>query len=360
MTRAEGMPRPWGSERHRRVPDGHLALPVPGGSIPISRRALLIGVITMSTIVVITLIALSLGDYPLSIPEVFAALFTDQGFVSRIVLEWRLPRIVAALVFGAALGASGALFQTLTRNPLGSPDIIGFSTGAYTGAILVITMAGGGFVAVSAGALAGGLATAGVVYVLAWRNGVQGFRLIIVGIAVTAALSSLNTFLLLRAQTEVAMTASIWGAGSLSLVDWDQVVVTTIPLLALAVGTMIVVRPLRQLELGDDAARAHGVRTEVSRLLVMVVGVALIAIVTAASGPIAFIALAAPQVARRLNASAGIPVAGSAIVGAFLLLVADVIGQHLVPGAVPVGIVTVVIGGIYLIALLVNEARKKL
>ncbi len=349
-----------GPAKYRRVPDGHLGLPVPGGSIPISRRALLVGVITTTAIIVVALMALSLGDYPLSIPEVIAAIFTDQGFASTIVIEWRLPRIVAAVVFGAALGASGALFQTLTRNPLGSPDIIGFSTGAYTGAIIVITMLGGGFIAVSAGALAGGLATAAVVYVLAWRGGVQGFRLIIVGIAVTAALSSLNTFFLLRAQTEVAMSASIWGAGSLSLVGWDQVIVTAIPLLALAVGTILVVRPLRQLELGDDAARAHGVRTETARLLVMFVGVALIAIVTAASGPIAFIALAAPQVARRLSASAGIPVAGSAITGAFLLLVADVIGQHLVPGSVPVGIVTVVIGGVYLVVLLVNEARKQL
>jgi iron complex transport system permease protein len=342
------------------VPDDHLALPVPGGSIPIPRRGLLVGAITSAAVVVVASIALGLGDYPLSIPEVFRAIVTDQGFVSRIVLEWRLPRIVAAIVFGAALGASGALFQTLTRNPLGSPDIIGFSTGAYTGAILVITVVGGSVVTTSAGALAGGLATACVVYFLAWRNGVQGFRLIIVGIAVTAVLSSLNTFLLLKAQTEVAMSASIWGAGSLALVGWEQILVTAVPLLILAVMTTIVARPLRQLELGDDAARAHGVRTEVVRLVVMFVGVALIAIVTAASGPIAFIALAAPQIARRLNASAGIPVAGSASVGAFLLLVADVIGQHLVPGSVPVGIVTVVIGGVYLIALLVHEARKQL
>lgn len=346
--------------RHRRVPDGYVGLPVPGGRIPISRRGLLVGVTASSAIVVLALTALTLGDYPLSVAEVIAALFSDQGFATTIVGEWRLPRILAAIVFGAALGASGALFQTLTRNPLGSPDIIGFSTGAYTGAILVITMMGGGFVAVSAGALAGGLATAAIVYVLAWRNGVQGFRLIIVGIAVTAVLSSVNTFLLLRAQTEVAMSAAIWGAGSLSLVGWEQIFVTAIPLLVLAIATMIVDRPLRQLELGDDAAQAHGVRTEAVRLLVMVVGVALIAIVTAASGPIAFIALAAPQVARRLSASAGIPVAGSAIIGAFLLLAADVIAQHVVPGSVPVGIVTVVIGGIYLIALLVNEARRQL
>jgi len=345
---------------HRRVPDGYLGLPVPGGRIPLSRRGLLVGVITSAAIVAVALTALAVGDYPLSVSEVVAALFSDQGFASTVVTEWRLPRIVAAIVFGAALGASGALFQTLTRNPLGSPDIIGFSTGAYTGAIVVITMMGGGFVAVSTGALAGGLVTAAIVYILAWRNGVQGFRLIIVGIAVTAVLHSVNTFLLLRAQTEVAMSAAIWGAGSLSLVSWEQIFVTAVPLLILAIATMIIDRPLRQLELGDDAARAHGVRTEAVRLLVMVVGVALIAIVTAAAGPIAFIALAAPQIARRLTASAGIPVAGSALIAAFLLLAADVIAQHVVPGSVPVGIVTVVIGGVYLIALLVNEARKQL
>ncbi|MCK2022105.1 iron chelate uptake ABC transporter family permease subunit [Microbacterium sp. kSW2-24] len=348
------------SATERRVPDGHLALPVPGGFVPVHRRGLLVGGVTALGILVLALLALCLGDYPLSLPEVTAALFSDQGFASRIVVEWRLPRIVAAIVFGAALGASGALFQTLTRNPLGSPDVIGFSTGAYTGAILVITLAGGSVITVSIGALAGGLMTALVVYMLAWRNGVQGFRLIIVGIAVTAILSSLNTYLLLRAQTEVAMTASIWGAGSLSLVGWDDVGVAIGPLAVLLVLTLLVSGPLRQLELGDDAARAHGVRTERTRLLVMVVGVALIAIVTAVSGPIAFIALAAPQIARRLTSGAGIPIGTSAMVAAFLLLAADAIAQHVVPGSVPVGIVTVVIGGVYLVTLLVHEARKQL
>jgi iron complex transport system permease protein len=348
------------NQARRVVPDGYFALPVPGGHLPVPRRGTLIVLLAIVALVAVGLLALCLGDYPLSLPQVITALFSDQGFATRIVTEWRLPRIVAAILFGAALGASGALFQTLTRNPLGSPDVIGFSTGAYTGAILVITLAGGSFVAVSAGALGGGLLTALVVYLLAWRNGVQGFRLIIVGIAVTAVLSSVNTYLLLRAQTEVAMTASIWGAGSLSLVGWDEVVVVIGPLLLLFALTVATTGPLRQLELGDDAARAHGVRAERTRLLVMFTGVALIAIVTAVSGPIAFIALAAPQIARRLNRSAGIPIGGSAALGAVLLLAADVVAQHLVPGAVPVGIVTVVIGGVYLVALLVHEARKQL
>ena len=342
------------------VPDGHIAVRVPRGFIPVHRRGLIIAGIAVVTIAAVAILALCLGDYPLTPQEVFTAILSDQGFASRVVVDWRLPRIVAAILFGTALGASGALFQTLTRNPLGSPDVIGFSTGAYTGAILVITLAGGSFIAVTAGALVGGLVTALLVYVLAWRNGVQGFRLIIVGIAVTAILSSLNTYLLLRAQIEVAMAASIWGAGSLSLVDWDEIVVALPVLILLFTVTGLVIGPLRQLELGDDAARAHGVSAERTRLVVIISGVALIAIVTAVCGPIAFIALAAPQIARRLTASAGIPIGGSAVVGALLLVVADVVAQHVVPGAVPVGIVTVVIGGIYLVTLLVHEARKQL
>jgi iron complex transport system permease protein len=338
----------------------HFHIPVPGGSIPVARRSVIIGSIITLALVALALVSLALGDYPLSIPEVVAAIVSDQGFASTIVLEWRMPRVAAAIIFGAALGASGALFQTLTRNPLGSPDIIGFSTGAYTGAIIALTVLGSGVVTVSIGALAGGLATALVVYLLAWRGGVQGFRLIVVGIAITALLTSVNTFLLLRAQVEVAMAASIWGAGSLSLVDWTEAITAFIPLGVLAVATFAVVRPLRQLELGDDAAHAHGVRTETTRLLVLVVGVALIAIVTAVTGPIAFIALAAPQISRRLHRSAGIPIGGAALTGALLLLGADLIAQHVLPTAVPVGIVTVVIGGIYLIALLVHEARKQL
>ncbi|GMA33038.1 FecCD family ABC transporter permease [Litorihabitans aurantiacus] len=323
-------------------------------------RGVVVGSATAVVTLVVALVALSLGDYPLTLGKVAASFVSDTGFARTIVLEWRLPRVLAAIAFGAALGASGALFQTLTRNPLGSPDVIGFSTGAYTGAIVVITLGAGGVVGTSVGALAGGLATALVVYLLAWRRGVAGFRLIVVGIAVTAVLTSLNNYLLLRAQTEVAMAASIWGAGSLALVGWEQLAVVGPILVVLAFATALVVPPLRQLELGDDAARAHGVPVEPARLAVVVVGVALIAIVTAACGPIAFVALAAPQIAKRLHAGAGIPVAGAAGLGAVLLLVADTLGQHVLPGVTPVGIVTVVLGGVYLIVLLVKEARQRL
>ena len=309
--------------------------------------------------VLLALVALGLGDYPLGVVDVVRALVSDQGFATTIVTEWRLPRVLVALAFGAALAVSGALFQSLTRNPLGSPDVIGFSTGSYTGVLVVTTVLGTGTLGVSAGALVAGLLTALVVYLLAYRDGVQGFRLIVVGIGVTGMLHGVNVWLLLRAKTEVALAASIWGAGSISLVGWSQALPAFAVLVVLTPLAWALRGPLRQLELGDDAAGSHGVRVEASRLAVVVLGVALIATVTATAGPIAFVALAAPQIARRLAGSAGLPLVASALTGAVVLLAADVLAQHVLPTALPVGVVTVVLGGVYLLALIVQEARRR-
>jgi iron complex transport system permease protein len=333
-------------------------LPVVGIRLP-RRQLAVVGVLAVA-IVLLAVVALGTGDYPLSVPEVVSAMFaTDGRFETTVVLEWRLPRVLVAIVFGGALALSGAVFQSLTRNPLGSPDIIGFATGSYTGALIVITLVGDSYFSTAGGAIAGGLFSAAAVYLLAYRRGVQGFRLIIVGIAVTAILHAVNTWLLLRAQVEVAMAASIWGAGSISLVSWDQAVPAFVVLAALGLLLLALSGGMRQLELGDDAARAHGMRIEVSRLSLLVVGVALIAVVTASAGPIAFVALAAPQIASRITRSAGLPLVASALTGSLLLLAADFVAQHLLPSAVPVGMVTVVIGGLYLIGLLIGQAGRK-
>ncbi len=335
---------------------GTVRMPVAG--LPVRRRALLVvgGLVVVAA--VLGIVALGLGDYPLTPPEVLRALTSDSGFASTVVRDWRLPRVLAALVFGGALALSGAIFQSLTRNPLGSPDIIGFSTGAYTGALLAMTVFPGAYLSTAGGALAGGLGTAVIVYVLAYRGGMQGFRLIIVGIAVTAVLHAVNLLLLLRVQAEIAMAASIWGAGSLSLIDWAAIAPAFLAL-ALTLPGLLLLPSLRQLELGDDAASAHGLGVEPARLGLILLAVALVAIVTASSGPIAFVALAAPQIARRITGGAGIPFAASALTGAVVLLCADLIAQHVVPLDVPVGIVTVVLGGCYLLGLLIHEARRR-
>ncbi|MGC5629500.1 FecCD family ABC transporter permease [Georgenia sp. Z1344] len=319
---------------------------------------MVVGLVLAAVLLALTVLALGIGDYPLTPLEVLRAATGQDGFPSTVVLEWRLPRVSAALVFGAALAVAGALFQTLTRNPLGSPDIIGFSTGAYTGVVVATIVLGGGLVGATGGALLGGLGTGVLVYLLAWRGGVQGFRLIVVGIAVTAALHAVNSWILLRAETETAMTAAIWGSGSLSLASWSDVVPAVAVVLAALPLLLLSVRPMRQLELGDDVAASHGVHVERTRLLVLGVGVLLTALVTATTGPIAFVALSAPQIARRLARSPGIPLVHSALTGAFVLLGADLLAQHTLAQPVPVGTVTVVLGGAYLAWLLAAEPRK--
>ncbi|PZF84840.1 FecCD family ABC transporter permease [Jiangella anatolica] len=305
------------------------------------------------------IVALSLGDLPLSPAEVVTALFgADDGFAGTVVREWRLPRTTAAVLFGLALGVSGAVLQTLTANPLASPDVVGISSGSYAGGLVVIVLLGGGFTATAMGSLIGGLATAIAVYLLAYRRGVQGFRLIIVGIGLGAMLSALSTYLLLRARVEVAMTATAWGAGSLTPVGWPQLLPAAAVIAAALILLVVLSRPLHQLELGDDASHALGVAVERSRLALLVCAVALTAVVTAAAGPIAFVSLAAPQIARRLTGGAGISLAAAGLVGALLLTVSDTVAQHALPVPFPVGVVTVVIGGCYLVWLLVREARR--
>jgi iron complex transport system permease protein len=334
-----------------------------GRSVRVDLRVALVGLIVGAAVVVLAAVAITLGTSPIPVAQVIGA-FTgdpDADGARRIVLEWRLPRIVLAIVAGAALGLSGALFQSITRNPLGSPDIIGFNTGAYTGALVAILVIGSNYVGVSIGALLGGLGTAAIVYLFAWRRGVQGQRLIVIGIAVTAVLQAVNVWLILSSKLELAFGAASWTAGSFNEVRWPGATPVIVLVALVLPFLMISARRLHILELGDDAARALGVRVERTRLMFVVLGVLLTAIVTAAVGPVSFVALAAPQVGRWLARSPGVALIPAAVVGAFFVLAADVLAQQLVaPGQLPVGLVTLSLGGVYLLALLVHQSRKKL
>lgn len=324
-------------------------------------RTIAVCLLLAVTAVALSLVSLGTGDIAVPVPEVVNALLgRGSGRTDLVVVQWRLPRVLLALTIGAVLAVSGAIFQTLTDNPLGSPDIIGFTTGSYTGALVVILLLHGSSTAVAGGALIGGLATAVVVYLLAYRGGMRGFRLIIVGIAITAMLGSVNTYLSIKADFEMAMLAALWGAGSLGGLGWD----TALPMLAVSTVLLALVAPLagrlRMLELGDDAARALGVRTERLRIELLLLGVALVAVATAAAGPIAFVALVAPQLARRLTRGPGVQLIPSALMGAALLVASDLVAQRaFAPLQLPVGVVTVSLGGIYLVWLLAREARRR-
>ena len=317
------------------------------------------------TLVVVCLLlalwSLCSGAVSLSPVQVISALLGEAPRnMSLVVNEWRLPRVLMALVTGAALGVSGAIFQSLMRNPLGSPDVMGLNTGAWSGVLVAMVLFGQHLTAITVAATLGGILTALVVWALAWRNGIETFRLIIIGIGIRAMLMAFNTWLLLKASLETALSAGLWNAGSLNGLTWAKTWPATPLIFVMLICAALLVRRLRLLEMGDDTACALGVNVERSRLLLMLVAVLLTAASTALAGPVSFIALVAPHIARRLSGSARWGLTQSALCGALLLLAADFCAQRVfLPYQLPVGVVTVSLGGIYLIVLLIQESRKK-
>ena len=326
-----------------------------------SWRAIVVVATLLFGAAVVAVLAIGMGRYTVAPGDLLGVLLgTNTSFDRVVVLDWRMPRMLMALLIGAALGLSGAIFQALTRNALGSPDIIGVNSGAYTGALIVIAGMGGGYYAIAAGALIGGLVAAILVYVLSYRNGLAGYRLIVVGIAIGAVLNSVNQWIVIKVDFHTAVTASVWQQGTLSGLSWSQVVPMAVCLAIMAIVLVAMGPQLPVLQMGDDAAGALGIRPERTRVAYLVVGVGLVALGCAAAGPISFVALAAPQLARRLTASPGVGLVPSAAMGAVLLLVSDVIAQQLLStGELPVGAVTVSLGGMYLVYLLITQARQR-
>ncbi|MGW2551934.1 FecCD family ABC transporter permease [Streptomyces sp. NPDC001635] len=336
------------------------ALRTPGGlSLRLDVRACTVVVLLLAAALVASVVLIGTGDFPIPAGDVLRTLAGDgkpgQEF---IITELRLPRVLVGLLVGASLGLGGALFQSVSRNPLGSPDVLGLGQGSTAGALVMIVLFSGNAAQVAAGALVGGLVTGLAIYLLAWKRGVHGYRLVLVGIGVSAIVTAVNGYLLTKADIVDAARAVVWMTGSLNGRDWDQVW----PLLALVCVLVPLVlgnaRGLRTMEMGDDVSYALGVRVERVRLLLMVSAVLLTAGATAAAGPVGFVALTAPQLARRLTRSPGPNLVPSMVMGAALLIVADWASQR-VFGAdqLPVGVVTGVLGGVYLLGLLVTERR---
>jgi iron complex transport system permease protein len=303
--------------------------------------------------------SLSVGDFAIPLPDVLRTLVGGgNAGTDFIVLQVRLPRAVTAIAAGAAFGLSGAIFQTLIRNPLASPDVIGITSGASTAAVIAIVGFGLGGSAVWAPAVAGALATMLAIYLLAWRRGVTGYRLVLIGIAVSAALSSVVSFLLTRADIYTAEQALRWLTGSLNGADWPRARTLLYCLAPLLPAACLAARALPALSLGDDAAKGLGVRVERGRLLLFLVGACLAAVATAATGPVAFVAFLAGPVARQLVRGRGPALALSTLTGAFIMLGCDFAGQHLLGSTeFPVGVITGVLGAPALLWLLARANR---
>jgi iron complex transport system permease protein len=312
-----------------------------------------------AAVVAMFFVEVQLGSFTVTLPDLVRIVAgADIPGASFVVMQDKLPRAVIGLLVGLAFGVSGTVFQTMLRNPLASPDVIGVTAGASTGAVLAIVVLGVRGPAVSVWAFGGTLVVALAIHLLARRGAVTGTRLVLVGIGIAAVLQSVVSYLLTRADVFVAADAFAWLNGSLNDSTWSRARDLVVALCVLLPLTALAARALDGLALGADTAAAVGVPVARARLLLLLLGVALAAVATAAAGPVAFVAFMSGPVARLLLAGRT-SLTASALVGALLVLSADFVAHNLVRDvALPVGVVTGALGAPFLVFLLVATHRR--
>lgn len=331
-------------------------------------RPVLVMSLTLLGALVVGVLGLTIGRYPITPVEAVQALFGMGPDGSHlIVVGLRAPRVVVGLLVGAALGMAGALTQTVARNPLASPDILGVSAGAALGAVAAIVLGGGTYtvtvalvrLGVPGAALVGGVLAAAVMVAFAWRGGLEPFRLVLIGVGLGAMLTALTSWLLVIAEISEAGQAAAWLAGSLDSRTWDQALPLAIAVAVLTPLALLLSRGLRVVQLGHETAVALGARVQGTQLGAIACAVGLCAAAVAAAGNIQFVALVAPQVMLRLTGGSRPPLAASAAGGALLVAGADLLGQLIWSWEVPVGLLTAAVGAPYLIWLLTRPSFGK-
>jgi ABC-type enterobactin transport system permease subunit len=349
------------------------ALPRPGTAVrfgPVSGvvrlRQVAVPVIAFVVLVLLSAVSLGRGDFPIGVPDVLRTLVgLGEGAQPFIVLELRAPRVAVGLLVGLALGVAGALFQTFARNPLASPDTLGITMGASVGAVGAIVLSSGGAfggalagVGIPLAALLGALLTGVLLFALTWRAGIDGYRLVLVGIALWSIGTALVDWLLTNAEIYDAASAYVWITGSLNARTWNHAVPLAVALAVLLPLALAASRILGVLQFGDDTARGLGVRLQGAQAVVVVIAVGCVAFAVSAAGPITFVALVVPQIAVRLAGGSRPPLLASGLLGAVLVVGADLVTRTVLPESVPVGILTAVLGAPYLLWLLIRGRRQ--
>ncbi|WP_168703316.1 FecCD family ABC transporter permease [Gordonia paraffinivorans] len=352
--------------------------PHPGGyriavghaSFVVRPRMLVVTLAAAALAVVLFLTGVGVSDYPLTPVDVARILLGGGTRVENVVVfDVALPRALVGLLVGIGLGMSGSLTQLISQNPLATPDMLGITAGASAAAVSAIAFSTTGWGAwlgdlgVPASAMLGGVLTAAVMYVLAWpgraaNHGINPFRLVLIGVGMTWMLQAITNFLLTRADIRDVGRAQVWLVGSVANVGWSNVW----PVVGgVAVGVVVVIvlsRQIGMLGLGPDLARGLGVRTGAVSTTLLLTAVLVSALCVSAAGPIAFVALLAPQIALRLAGTAVPTPLLSGLIGASLVLGGDLLCRTVLPGGLPVGIVTAAIGGPFLIYLMIMMSRK--
>jgi iron complex transport system permease protein len=321
--------------------------------VGVRRELVVLGAVVV-VLVALVLVGLGVGEIPLSPGQVVAALVGHGDTVSDFVIgQLRGPRTLAAILVGAGLGVAGAIVQSVVRNPIASPDVIGITSGASASGLTAIVLFGasgaGLFVVVVVGALVVSALIAG----LAWRRGITGNRVILVGIGVAAMSLSVTGWMLTSGTVQQAGTALLWLSGSLNAIDRGVVGILGVVVVVLVAAALVQAPRLTVLTLGDEVASSLGLRPNRAKLLLLLTAVGLTAGAVATAGPVSFVALMAAPIARRLVGGGRVALGPAAAVGAAIVLASDLIAQFAIPGnALPVGVVTGVVGAPYLLWLL--------
>ncbi len=337
-------------------PAGYTAVRRGRASFLVHRRAGMVSAALAVLLFAAVVASLTLGETAIPPLEVIQVLLGQPSPHELIVGTLRLPRVVLGLMVGAALGVSGGLIQTVARNPLASPDIIGVTHGAAALTVGAMTFGLTSYTVLPYLSVAGGLIAAALVYLFAWRGGLHAMRFVLIGVGFAVALRSLTQLFLTKGDYLLAQQAKVWMTGSLNGRGWDQATPLGWALLALLPLVLWAAYAQRNVTLDDDTATALGVRLGRTRLLLVLTGVGLAAVATGAAGPVDFVALLAPQVARRLTRTAQIPLLTSALAGAFIVVAGDLLARKLFsPVELPVGVLTAAVGAPYLVYLIIRS-----
>jgi iron complex transport system permease protein len=319
-------------------------------------------VVTVLSVLVVLVagVSLAVGPFTLSLPDLVATLLGQgSGGDEFVIFRLRMPRLVLGAMVGAAFGLAGALFQNLLRNPLASPDLIGISGGASVAAAFGILVLGVSGAMLPLVAFGGAVVIAAGIYLLAWKQGISGYRFVLIGVGFAFMAQAVLGFLITRGDVREVQQALVWMVGGVGGAQWGDIIVLAIALLVLLPLVAALARPLSALQLGDDSAGGLGIAVERTKLTALVVGVALAAVGAAFAGPIAFVAFVSAPIAHRLLGTGSLGLVPSALVGVLVVTVSDFIAQHLLPGGlqVPVGIITGLVGAPYLLWLLARAGK---
>ncbi|MBY8879636.1 FecCD family ABC transporter permease [Actinacidiphila acidipaludis] len=359
MTRTESAAADTASARTATRPAGYAVARIGGASFLVHRRAVAVAGLLTVLLAAAVVLYLCVGDSFVSPVQVIDVLLGRPSPDELVVGTLRLPRLVVGLLAGAAFGVAGALVQTVARNPLASPDVIGVTHGAGAATVAAMSFGLVGHTTLPYVSVAGGLGAGLLVYAFAWRRGLHASRFVLVGIGVSIALGSLTQLFLTKGDYLVAQQAKVWLTGSLNSRGYDQAAPLALVLLVAVPAVLWAAWAQRGASFDDDTAVALGIRLDRMRLGLTLIGVVLASVATGATGPVDFVALLAPQIARRLTRTAQIPLLSSALTGALVVVVADLLARRLFsPVELPVGVLTAAVGAPYLMWLIARTRSR--